>query len=251
MKVEANYAPLLPIQAMVDFVNLNFQGDTTVAFIRGQEEFDLFCRKYAIPYCFNVDGKLYKYCMSRLNPDKVFMFNHLSEKTIDIYHKKSKKYTSYAIVNPSEYSNCEMHLWDCLDMFQTQLRWFFYECRNTSSMSVHLLNAKFDLVSSLEGIEDIHFSSSSDEWNPNFMFVPKLHYIEDVINYSCILSNIVNKTGNLFSKVRQCENCENFYISTSSLSRFCSVKCRNNYHYKNRLTSQIEKAEKQNETVAR
>lgn len=240
MRVDLNFAPSLTTQALLDFVNIQE--------INAQS-FNQFCNKHGIQYYFSSEDKVYRYCMTRLSPLNIYLFDPIESNYIETSTLRgantgvggpgSVPYEKFNVVNSGVNINDKItdengnyDIWWSIDSLQGQLETFLNNCIKYEMFDVQFLSRAMVFSNSFSSVGDLLVSESDDPWLPTCIPLIKLKYIEDVILFQCIIKPIMFRETVQFSKIKKCENCGIYYIYTSKRSRFCSDKCRMQNHYK-------------------
>ncbi len=79
-------------------------------------------------------------------------------------------------------------------------------------------------------IKSIHFERSKRPWSPIVVFEGEFDIFEDFIEMTSIVMPILSGEGIMFSKVKNCVHCNNFFIAKTARAIFCSNKCRYDSH---------------------
>ena len=120
-------------------------------------------------------------------------------------------------------------LYSCLAEVQEDVLGFLENCQ---SGVLDLLWLKKHLGMMLD--EHMEIATTGNKWRP--VIRPNMSSLPlefgAYMRKREILFPVFSGKGEMFSKIKKCDNCQALYVPKSRKRRFCGDKCKNEYHYR-------------------
>lgn len=196
------------------------------------EELTQFCRKYDYYPLSNMGFNRVVSCIGRSFPEFVFLANDIElENLVNKCASEGKEYYFHTPKDAVYYPRVQLTLQEQ----QLAYRSFLNEC-SKGFFDIDFINNRLRLIrqNSNFSIEDVFFEKKGSMWNPSPIVTAYMSSIEDFIDFNSLVVPVLTGNGKLFSKVRECIYCHDFFVAKSNKAIFCSDKCRAWYHIKNK-----------------
>jgi len=74
------------------------------------------------------------------------------------------------------------------------------------------------------------FRASTNRWKPTPAYVSSFDTLEQLICFHGLIKPFLENKGEIFSRVRHCQECRRFFIFEKSTAKFCKTACRASFH---------------------
>ena len=222
---------------IIDFCNVTEWRHTKILYI--QIWHDIF---------YSVAGRKRKfefYCISKQDP-KGRKFALIEDKNVIDEKKKFESTLPGSsepfCVLPSEKES--QKLWEYLQTSQKKFKSFLDHC-SEGILSIEFMN---EVVNNFNSV-GLKFNQSANTWNSTISYnAPQLNSFEDYVYWDILNLFLLNNAEKVLPYVKLCRKCNKYYIAKKQIQsqKFCSKKCRLDWHNRERTKSGIAKMYKRN-----
>ena len=175
------------------------------------------------------------YCISKQDP-KGRKFALIEDKNvIDEKKKFESKLPGKFCVLPSEKESQKLR--EYLQTSQKKFKSFLDHC-SEGILSIEFMNEAVNNFNSV----GLKFNQSANTWNSTISYnAPQLNSFEDYVYWDILNLFLLNNAENVFPYVKLCGKCNKYYIAKKQIQnqKFCSTKCRLDWHNRKRIESGV------------
>jgi hypothetical protein len=175
------------------------------------------------------------FCISKQDPRRRLFVLIEDQKFIDEKKKSEGKLPAKFFVLRS--ANESEELWEYLQASQKKFKLFLDHC-SEGILSIQFMNEAVNNFNSV----GLKFNQSANTWNSKISYnAPQLNSFEDYVYWDILNLFLLNNAENVLPYVKLCRKCNKYYIAKRHIQnqKFCSEKCRFDWHNHERIESGV------------